>query len=88
MYKKIDEEKMYFQIQDIKDDCLMIAYDNEKYYDLDRIKQREMLINDVQKYGIEILDTVNIDRFKLIGKVLTIEEIVEKMEVTINELNI
>ena len=47
-----------------------------------------MLINDVQKYGIEILDTVNIDRFKLIGKVLTIEEIVEKMEVTINELNI
>lgn len=88
VYKKIDEEKMYFQIQDIKDDCLMIAYDNEKYYDLDRIKQREMLINDVQKYGIEILDTVNIDRFKLIGKVLTIEEIVEKMEVTINELNI
>ena len=88
VYKKKDEEKMYFQIQDIKDDCLMLAYDNEKYYDLERIKQREMLINDAQKYGIEILDTVNIDRFKLIGKVLTIEEIVEKMEVTINELNI
>ena len=88
VYKKKDEEKMYFQIQDIKDDCLMLAYDNEKYYDLERIKQREMLINDAQKYGIEILDTVNLDRFKLIGKVLTIEEIVEKMEVTINELNI
>ena len=88
VYKKKDEEKMYFQIQDIKDDCLMIAYDNEKYYDLEKIKQREMLIEDIQKYGIKILDTVNIDRFKLIGKVLTIEEIVEKMEVTINELNI
>lgn len=88
VYKKIDEEKMYFQIQDIKDDCLMIAYDNEKYYDLERIKQRERLINDVQKYGIEILDTINIDRFKLVGKVLTIEEIIEKMEETINKLNI
>lgn len=88
VYKKIDEEKMYFQIQDIKDDCLMIAYDNEKYYNLERIKQRKMLINDVQKYGIEILDTVNIDRFKLVGKVLTIEEVVEKMKETINKLNI
>ena len=88
VYKKIDEEKMYFQIQDIKDDCLMIAYDNEKYYDLERIKQREMLINDVRKYGIEILDTLNIDRFKLVGKILTIEEIIEKMEETINKLNI
>ena len=88
VYKKIDEEKMYFQIQDIKDDCLMIAYDNEKYYDLEKIKQREMLIEDIQKYGIKILDTVNIDRFKLVGKVLTIEEIVKKMEETVNKLNI
>lgn len=87
VYKKIDEEKMCFQIQDITGDCLMVAYDNEKYYDLERIKQREMLINDVQKYGIEILDDVNIDRFKLVGKLLTIEEIVEKMEETIKKLN-
>ena len=87
VYKKIDEDKMYFQIQDIKDDCLMLAYDNEKYYDLERIKQREMLINDAQKYGIEILDTVNIDRFRLVGKVLTVEEIVKKMVATINGLN-
>ena len=41
---------MYFQIQDIKDDCLMIAYDNEKYYNLDNIEQRKRLINDVEKY--------------------------------------
>lgn len=88
VYKNIDEEKMYFQIQDIKDYGLMIAYDNEKYYDLDKMKQREMLINDARKYGIEILDTVNIDRFKLAGKVLTIEEIIQKMEETINKLNI
>ena len=33
-----------------------------------------------KKYRIEILDTANIDRFKLIGKTYTIEEIVNKME--------
>ena len=77
--KKIDEEKMYFQIQNIKDDCLMIAYDNEKYYDLEKEIQRKILIEDVKKYGIEILDDKNIDRFKLIGKTLSVEEIVNKM---------
>ena len=87
VYKKFDEEKMYFQIQDIKDDCLMIAYDNENYYDLDRKEQRKKLIEDVEKYGIEIIDINYIDRFKLIGKVLTIEEIIKKMEDTLNNLN-
>ena len=87
VYKNINEEKMYFQIQDIKDDCLMIAYDNEKYYSLDKIEQRKRLINDVEKYGIEILDPHNVDRFKLIGKVLTIEEIIKKMEDTLNKIN-
>ena len=87
VYKKTDEEKMYFQIQDIKDDCLMIAYDNENYYNLDRNEQRKKLINDVEKYGIEIIDIDNIDRFKLVGKVLTIEEIIKKMEEILNSLN-
>ena len=87
VYKKTDEEKMYFQIQDIKDDCLMIAYDNENYYDLDRKEQRKKLIEDVEKYGIEIIDIDNIDRFKLIGKVLTIEEIIKKMEEILNSLS-
>ena len=87
VYKKIDEEKMYFQIQDIKDDCLMIAYDNENYYNLDRKEQRKKLIEDVEKYGIEIIDIDNIDRFKLIGNVLTIEEIIKKMEEILNSLN-
>ena len=87
VYKKTDEEKMYFQIQDIKDDCLMIAYDNENYYDLDRKEQRKKLIEDVEKFGIEIIDTDNIDRFKLVGKVLTIEEIIKKMEEILNSLN-
>ena len=80
VYKKTDEDKMFFQIQYIKDDCLIIAYDNEKYYNLDIIEQRQKLIKDVEKYGIEILDTSNIDRFKLVGKTYTIEEIVNKME--------
>lgn len=70
---------MYFQIQDIKDDCLIIAYDNKKYYDLPEDEQKEKLINDVRKYGIEIIEDNNVDRFKLIGKTLTIEEIVDKM---------
>ena len=87
VYKKTDEEKMYFQIQDIKADCLMIAYDNENYYELDRKEQRKKLIKDVEKYGIEIIDIDNIDRFKLIGKVLTIEEIIKKMEEILNSLN-
>ena len=87
VYKKTDEEKMYFQIQDIKDDCLMIAYDNENYYELDRKEQRKKLIKDVEKYGIEIIDIDNIDRFKLVGKVLTIEEIIKKMEEILNSLN-
>ena len=80
VYKKINEEKMYFQIQDIKDDCLIIAYDNEKYYNFTRDEQRKMLIADVKKYGIEIIDNNNIDRFKLVGKTLSINEILEKMD--------
>ena len=86
VYKKIDEENMYFQIQDIKNDCLIIAYDNENYYDLDRKEQKKLIV-DVEKYGIEIIDIDNIDRFKLIGNVLTIEEIIKKMEEILNSLN-
>ena len=88
VYKKMDEEKMYFQIQDIKDDCLMIAYDNEKYYNLRSDEQRKMLIADVKKYGIEIVDENNIDRFKLIGKTLSIDEIIKKMNEALNSLGI
>lgn len=70
---------MYFQIQDIKGYGLIIAYDNKNYYELDEITQREKLIQDILKYGIEILDEENVDRFKLIGKTLSIKEIVDKM---------
>lgn len=86
VYKNKIEEEMYFQIQDIKGDCLMIAYDNKKYYDLPEDVQRKKLINDVCKYGIEIIDEKNVDRFKLIGKTLTIEEIVDKMNYYIKNL--
>ena len=70
---------MYFQIQDIKGYGLIIAYDNKNYYELDETTQREKLIQDILKYGIEILDEENVDRFKLIGKTLSIKEIVDKM---------
>lgn len=79
VYKNKFETEMFFQIQDIKNDCLIIAYDNKKYYELEEKKQRENLIQDVLNYGIEILDDKNIDRFKLIGKTLTVNEIIEKM---------
>lgn len=88
VYKKINEEKMYFQIQDIKDDCLIIAYDNEKYYNFTRDEQRKKLIADVKKYGIEIIDDNNVDRFKLIGKILSINEIIEKMNKALINLGI
>lgn len=74
-----NEKDMYFQIQDIKGDCLIIAYDNKNYYEFDEIIQRKKLIQDILKYGIEILDEENVDRFKLIGKTLTIKEIIDKM---------
>lgn len=86
VYKNIIEEDMYFQIQDIKDDCLMIAYDNKNYYNLPEDQQREKLINDVCKYGIEIISEKNLDRFKLIGKTLTIEEIVDKMNYYVKKI--
>lgn len=79
---------MYFQIQDIKDDCLIIAYDNEKYYNFSNDEQRKMLIEDVKKYGIEIIDDNNIDRFKLIGKTLTINEIIQKMNDALDGLGL
>ncbi len=79
VYKNKNDDEMYFQIQDIKNDCLIIAYDNKKYYDLPEDEQKKKLINDVRKYGIEIIEDNNVDRFKLIGKTLTIEEIVDKM---------
>ena len=64
----------------------MIAYDNKNYYELDEITQRKKLIQDILKYGIEILDDENIDRFKLIGKTLTIKEIIDQMNDTILNL--
>jgi len=86
VYKNKNEKDMYFQIQDIKGDCLIIAYDNKNYYEFDEITQRKKLIQDILKYGIEVLDDNNIDRFKLIGKTLTIKEIVDKMNDTILKL--
>lgn len=86
VYKNCTENEMFFQIQEIKDDCLIIAYDNKNYYELDEIMQREKLIQDILKYGIEPLDHNKIDRFKLIGKTLTINEILEKMNHVILEI--
>ena len=66
----------------------MIAYDNEKYYNFTRDEQRKMLIADVKKYGIEIIDDNDVDRFKLIGKILSINEIIEKMNEALMNLGI
>ena len=74
------------QFQDIKNDCLMIAYDNKKYYNLESEEQRKLLIQDVIKYGIKILSEDNIDRFKLIGQTLSIKEIIDIMENEIEKI--
>lgn len=86
VYKNKIENDMFFQIQDIKDDCLIIAYDNKNYYKFDEVTQRKKLIQDILNYGIEILDNKNVDRFKLIGKTLTINEIIDKMNNAIIKL--
>ena len=86
VYKNKNEKDIFFQIQDIKGDCLMIAYDNKNYYQYDEITQREKLIQDILKYDIQILDYKNIDRFKLICKTLTINEIIDKMNKAIKKL--
>lgn len=87
VYKNKTDPEMYFQIQDIKDDCLIIAYDNKKYYDLAEDIQRKKLIDDVCKYGIEIINEKNVDRFKLIGKTLTVDEIVNKMNYYVKKIS-
>ena len=86
VYKNMEDDNMYFQIQDIKNDCLIIAYDNKKYYNLDRKEQRKRLIQDVIKYGIEILKEDNIDRFKLVGQTLSIKEIIDILENEIEKI--
>ena len=86
VYKNAKEDDMYFQIQNIKNDCLMIAYDNKKYYNIESKEQRKILIQDVIKYGIKILSEDNIDRFKLIGQTLSIKEIIDIMENEIEKI--
>jgi len=86
VYKYKNEDKMYFQIQDIKDNCLIIAYDNEKYYNYPPKEQKDLLIKDVLRFGIELLNTDNIDRFKGVGNILTIEEIINKMNKVLENL--
>ena len=60
------DNKLAFQIQDIKNDCLMLAYDNKEYYEYNKEIQRKLLINDVEKFGIKIKDYNNINRFRLL----------------------
>lgn len=87
VYKNMLEDDMYFQIQDIKNDCLMIAYDNKKYYNIERKMQRKLLIQDVTRFGIKILSENNIDRFRQIGNILEVVEIINIMEKQLLELN-
>ena len=87
VYKNLLEDDMYFQIQDIKNDCLIIAYDNKKYHNIERSKQRKLLMQDVTKFGIKILSENNIDRFRLIGNILDVAEIIKAMEEQLLRLN-
>lgn len=77
------DNKLAFQIQDIKNDCLMLAYDNKEYYEYNKEIQRKLLINDVEQFGIKIKDYNNINRFRLLQNnkdiKMTIEEIVNQM---------
>ena len=86
VYKNKKNEDMFFQIQDILEDCLIVAYDNKNYYEYEESQQREMLLSDVKKYGIKIIDENNIDRFKLVGNIKSIEEIIEILNIELEKL--
>lgn len=60
---EINNREIVFQLQDLKDIGLIIAYDNSKYYGLDKYKQTLELIKDVEKYGIRFKGYDKVNRF-------------------------
>ena len=80
VYKHSMRQHMYFQIQQVEGGKLFVAYDNEDYDGFPLKKQRELLIADVLEFGLPILSTENVNRFELFGRVLSVSEIVKRME--------
>ena len=81
---KLDDQNIVFQIQDIKDFGLIIAYDNIKYDNLSIEDQRKKLIDDILKYNIKPISYDNINRFEQLenkeNNILRLEDIIKEMK--------
>lgn len=78
---KLNNQNIVFQIQDIKDFGLIIAYDNIKYDNLSIEDQRKKLIDDILKYNIKPISYENINRFEqLENNILRLEDIIKEMK--------
>lgn len=78
---ELKSDNIVFQIQDIEKLGLIIAYDNSSYYNIPN--QRELLISDVEKFGIKIIDKNNVNRFIPIlnenYKPIPLDDIIDKL---------
>lgn len=62
--KDFENNRIAFQLQDIAGIGLILAYDNKHYYGKDN--QKQLLINDIENAGIQILNYENVDRLAII----------------------
>ena len=60
---EFNNKEIVFQIQELKNIGLIVAYDNPNYYELSYEEQRNKLIADVLNFGIELQDFDNVNRF-------------------------
>lgn len=60
----LKKENYIFQIQDIKDCGLIVSYDNEDYSNYNYQEQKSLLIADLEKFGFQIVDYEEFDKFK------------------------
>ena len=63
-----ENNKIAFQIQNIKGLDVIVAYDNSLYTNLSADKQRKKLIEDVKNFGIEIESETQVNRYESLLK--------------------
>ena len=63
-HKDYEKNRIMFQIQQIKGIGLIVAYFNKNYYG--KPNQRELLIKDIENYGLKILDYRDVDRLSVL----------------------
>lgn len=65
VYRKEIKGRLYFlQIQEIYGEYLIVAYDNELYYKWHSLIQRCLLVRDLKRFVLPVVDIHNVDRFE------------------------